>query len=75
MAVPITNGDASFGVQAVGVIAIGAFVAAASAIVWLILKYTVGIRLTEEVESQGSDLGELSMEAYPEFGRGSQVLG
>ena len=75
MAVPLTNADASFAVQALGVVSIGAFVAGASAIVWLALKYTTGIRLDEEHETLGSDVSELGMEAYPEFGRGSQSIG
>ena len=72
LAVPITNSDASFGGQIVGIIAIGLFVSIASAIVWTVLKVTVGVRATEEDEELGLDRAELGMEAYPEFGRGSQ---
>jgi len=74
MAVPLTNTDASFLTQATGVVAIGAFVIVASSIVWLVLKYTVGIRASEEDEMAGLDQAELGMEAYPEFGRGSQTF-
>lgn len=74
MAVPLTNADASFGVQALGVAAVGAFVLVTSAIVWYALKFTVGVRLSKEEEEVGSDLAELGLEAYPEFGRGSQKL-
>ena len=72
LAVPITNSDASFGGQIVGIIAIGLFVSITSAIVWMALKVTVGVRVTEEDEELGLDRAELGMEAYPEFGRGSQ---
>jgi ammonium transporter, Amt family len=72
LAVPITNSDASFGGQIVGIIAIGLFVSITSAIVWMILKVTVGVRASEEDEELGLDRAELGMEAYPEFGRGSQ---
>ena len=72
MAVPFTNDGASFGVQLTGDVAMGAFTIIASAIVWLILKFTVGIRLSEEDEALGSDAVELGLEAYPEFGKGSQ---
>ncbi len=72
LAVPFTNDGASFGVQLTGVVAMGAFTIIASAIVWLILKFTVGIRLSEEDEALGSDAVELGLEAYPEFGKGSQ---
>jgi len=74
MAVPLTNSDASFVTQATGVVAIGGFVLVASSIFWLILKATVGIRVSEEDEEMGLDMAELGMEAYPEFGRGSQKL-
>lgn len=72
MAVPITNADASFATQATGVVAIGTFVIIASAIVWTVLKVTMGIRASEEEEEMGLDKFELGLEAYPEFGRGSQ---
>ncbi|RCK49319.1 ammonium transporter [Thalassospira profundimaris] len=72
LAVPFTNDGASFGVQLTGIVAMGAFTIIASAIVWLILKFTVGIRLSEEDEAMGSDAAELGLEAYPEFGKGSQ---
>ncbi|WP_299619385.1 ammonium transporter [Pelagibius sp.] len=68
MAVPLTNGDASFVTQAIGVIAIGAFVVASSTAVWLILKALVGLRLSAEAETQGVDEAETGMRAYPEFG-------
>ncbi len=73
LAVPITNGDASFGVQAIGVVAIGAFVVITSAIVWTILKMTMGVRVSDEDEEAGLDQAECGMEAYPEF-RGSQTI-
>ncbi|MGK0266224.1 MAG: Amt family ammonium transporter [Maricaulis sp.] len=59
MAVPLTNSDATFYGQAVGVGAIGAFVFTASFAVWLILKITVGIRLSPNDEIVGGDLSEL----------------
>ena len=74
MAVPITNGDVTFQSQAVGVIGVGVFTVVASAIVWGLLKVTVGIRVTDEEEYEGLDKAELGMEAYPEFGSGSQTL-
>jgi len=74
MAVPITNADASFVTQLIGVVGIGAFVIVASAIVWLVLKYTIGIRADEEAEDAGLDKVELGLEAYPEFGRGAHSI-
>lgn len=72
LAVPITNADVSVLPQVVGVVSIGAFVTITSAIVWFALKATIGLRLAPEDEERGSDLAELGMEAYPEFGKGSQ---
>ena len=74
LAVAITNPEATFVTQLIGVASIGSFVAITSAITWFVLKATVGIRLSEEEERVGSDLTDLGMEAYPEFGRGSQKL-
>jgi len=69
LAVPITNTDASFLTQLIGVVAIGAFVVISSSIVWLALKFTVGIRVSEEEEMVGCDACEIGMEAYPDFQR------
>lgn len=65
--VPATNGDASYTAQLIGVASVAAWVIPTSAIVWLALKYTMGIRLTTEEETAGGDISELGLEAYPEF--------
>lgn len=67
MAVPLTNTDANFMAQAVGVGAIGGFVIVASTIVWVLLKFTIGLRPTAEEEMIGLDRAEIGVEAYPEF--------
>jgi len=67
LAVPLTNSDATFGAQIIGMAGIFAWVFLASLIVWLILKAVMGIRVTEEEEYEGVDLTECGMEAYPEF--------
>jgi Amt family ammonium transporter len=56
--------------QIVGIVAIGAFVFVTSAIVWAILKATMGIRVSQESEVDGLDVSELGMEAYPDFQKG-----
>ena len=38
------------------------------------LKVTVGVRVSEEDEHIGLDNAECGLEAYPEFGRGSQTI-
>ena len=67
-------GSGSLLTQAIGIVAIGAFVVITSAIVWYVLKESVGIRVDDEAEEIGLDKDELGMEAYPEFGRGSQTM-
>ena len=75
MAVPLTNGDATFLAQAIGVGSVAAFVIVASVIVWGILRVTIGLRPSLEDEVAGLDKAEIGLEAYPEFGSGSQRLG
>ncbi len=67
LAVLLWNDDASFIVQIVGLLAIFAWVFIASLVVWAILKAVMGIRVSEEEETEGLDLLECGMEAYPEF--------
>ncbi|WP_445158759.1 ammonium transporter [Halomonas sp. E14] len=67
LAVPLTNADATFGAQLIGAAAIFAWVFLASLAVWLILKATMGVRVSAEEEYEGVDLTECGMEAYPEF--------
>ena len=64
LAVPLTNGDASFGAQLLGVISINAFVFVVSLIVWGIMKGTMGIRLSKEAERLGTDVTESGVIAY-----------
>ncbi|EPC00892.1 ammonium transporter [Litchfieldella anticariensis FP35 = DSM 16096] len=67
LVVPVSNADASFGAQIIGIIGIFAWVFLASLAVWLILKAIMGIRVSEEEEYEGVDLAECGLEAYPEF--------
>ena len=65
--VPLTNDGALLSGQLIGAATIFGWVFAMSLVVWLILKVTVGIRVSEEEEYQGVDIGECGVEAYPEF--------
>ncbi len=58
------------GVQGLGVVSIGAFTIIASAIVWTILKITIGVRPSEEMEADGLDSHEVGLPSYPEFVQG-----
>jgi Amt family ammonium transporter len=68
-AVLLSNGDATFGGQILGIVSIFAFTFIASLVVWTILKVIMGIRVTEEEEYLGLDVVDCGVEAYPEFKR------
>jgi Amt family ammonium transporter len=67
MLVPLSNGDANFITQLIGLVSIFAFVFIASYIIWAILKSTMGIRVGEEEELSGMDQHDCGVDAYPEF--------
>ncbi len=67
LAVLLSNDEATLGGQLAGLAAIFLFVFVTSLIVWAVLKAAVGIRVSEEEEFSGLDMGECGMEAYPEF--------
>ncbi len=69
LAVPLTNADASFGAQLLGLGSIFLWVFIASLIVWGIIKAVMGLRVSEEEEYEGVDVVECGLEAYPEFTR------
>lgn len=54
-------------IQAQGVLAVAVFIVIFTGILWFILKSTMGLRVSEEEELGGLDVGEHSMEAYPDF--------
>ena len=66
-AVLLSDPDATFMGQLLGMLVIFIWVFATSMIVWLALKALMGIRVSEEEEHEGVDLAECGMEAYPEF--------
>ena len=67
LAVCFTNPDATWMGQIISIVIIGVFVFVVSLVLWLILKATVGIRVSQQSEIDGLDLDELGMECYPEF--------
>jgi len=56
-------------IQLKGMAATGAYVFVVSLVAWLVLKFTVGIRVSPEEELEGLDVGEHGMEAYPGFAK------
>ena len=67
MVVPLTNDGVSFSGQLIGAATIFGWVFVTSFIVWFVLKMVMGIRVSEEEEYEGVDIGECGLEAYPEF--------
>ncbi len=61
------GGFHQLGVQALGLLAVGAFTFTASFVVLWLMKVTVGIRTDPEDESLGLDVSEHGMWGYPEF--------
>ena len=66
-AVLLSDPDATFMGQLVGMLTIFAWVFGASLVTWLAIKAVMGIRVTEEEEEEGMDIIDCGMEAYPEF--------
>ncbi len=74
LAVLLTNPDATIYGQLAPIAIIGGFVFGASGVLWFVIDKAIGIRVTPEHEMAGLDSSELGMEAYPEFGKGSQFI-
>ena len=53
--------------QLIGVAAVGVFCLLFSGIIFYVLKKTTGIRVDELEETEGLDINEHSMSAYPDF--------
>jgi Amt family ammonium transporter len=61
--------------QFIGVVAVGLWTVVTAAILFGILRATVGLRVDEAEEESGLDVGEHGMEAYPEFTGGRDPFG
>ncbi len=66
-AVLLSDPDATFLGQLVGMLTIMGWVFGASFLAWLALRAAMGIRVSDEEEDEGVDFAECGMEAYPEF--------
>jgi Amt family ammonium transporter len=62
--VPVTNVDASFSAQLIGVLVVNVFVFIVAYFVFSLMKATVGLRLSKEGESKGTDVTETGVIAY-----------
>lgn len=66
-AVLITDADATFSGQLIGMLTIFVWVFTASLVTWLVIKTIMGVRVSEDEEMEGVDISECGQEAYPEF--------
>ena len=66
MATPL-SGAGAFGTQFLGALVIFAWVFITSFVTWMVIKTVFGIRVSEKEESEGVDIAECGLEAYPEF--------
>jgi len=60
-------GAKQFGTQLVGVGAYGIATSAAAFLIFTVVKATMGLRVSEEEEVEGLDVGEHGLEAYPDL--------
>jgi Amt family ammonium transporter len=67
LAVGIFAADFSFMTQLIGVLAYGVFTVICALILFFAIKLIMGLRVSEEEEMAGLDIGEHGMEAYPDF--------
>ena len=62
--VPMTNTDATFSAQLIGVLSINIFVFVVAYIIWTIMNSLFGIRLSKEAQTKGTDVTEIGVIAY-----------
>jgi ammonium transporter, Amt family len=68
------GGINQFIAQILGILTVGGFTVVVSFITWYVLKATLGIRVSQEEEQKGLDIGEHGMEAYSGFVKEADVL-
>ncbi|HBI23762.1 MAG TPA: ammonium transporter, partial [Nitrospiraceae bacterium] len=61
------GGAAQLIAQIKGVVVVGVYAVIVSVIFWLIIKAVMGLRVAEEEEREGLDIGEHGLQAYPDF--------
>ncbi len=58
------GGAGALGIQALGVVAVGAYTFGFSMLVWYAIKVAIGVRVTEQEELEGLDMHEIGVLAY-----------
>ena len=69
------GGIEQLGIQALGVVSIAGWTVVTSGVLFAVIKYTIGLRVSEEEEERGLDLSEHGLEAYPDFQPSSSLAG
>jgi len=64
LAVPLTNPDATFSAQLIGVVSVNVFVFIVSYFIWSIMNSLFGITLSKEAQAKGTDVTETGVIAY-----------
>ena len=64
LVVPLSNVDANFSTQLVGVTSVVAFAFVLSYIAFYTLRQFIGLRISEEAERLGTDVVEIGVRAY-----------
>lgn len=75
LVVPLSDPEAAFTTQLMSLAVIFGWMFACSLVVWAALKFTLGIRVSQEQEYIGADAVDCGVEAYPEFTRGGSAGG
>ncbi|MDP6937130.1 MAG: ammonium transporter, partial [Candidatus Marinimicrobia bacterium] len=65
--VGIFSAEYSLGIQVLGVLTYGAFCFVSATIIFQTIKLIIGLRVSEEEEILGLDIGEHDMESYAGF--------
>ena len=67
LAVAFTSGTLTAQIYGAAVIFLWTFIV--SYLFWMIIKMSMGLRVTEDEESEGVDISECGLQAYPEFSK------
>ncbi|MDF9798477.1 Amt family ammonium transporter [Catalinimonas alkaloidigena] len=60
--------------QLIGIVSVGVFCLATSLLIFYVLKATIGIRVSKEEETEGLDIGEHKMRAYPDLHKNAEEV-
>ncbi len=61
--------------QIIGILAVGLYTIVVSSIIWIVIKSSLGLRVSAEEELKGLDIGEHGMEAYSGFLKDTSDMG